>query len=165
MKTFVRDPRCGGYTLIELIVYFAVYALLLGLALLCFYKCFDQYFALRRQSDDITRAVRAGEIWRQDVRTAVGAARLEPADQSLRLPHADGEIAYRFTDSTVYRQARPNAPWTVLLPRVQASSMQADARKQVQACRWEVELQTKKKNVRVRPVFTFLAAPIATAKP
>lgn len=166
MKTHLTTLRVRrAYTLIEVIVYLAVYAGLLGLALMCFYKCYDHFFDMRRYSDDITRSVRAGEIWRQDIRTATAAVRFNDADQSLHIPHRDGEIAYRMTDSTVYRQARAEAPWTVLLARVQASAMRADTRAQVAAWRWEVELQSKRKSTRVRPVFTFLAATPAALPP
>lgn len=158
-----RDRR--GYSLIELIVYLGVYATLLGLALLCFYKCCDHYFDLKRRSDDITRALRAGEVWRQDVRTATGAVRVSEKDQILHIPHQDGEISYRFAETTVYRQAKAEAPWTVMLARVQSSAMQSDTRTHVAAWRWEVELTTKNATSRIRPVFTFLAATSTTTTP
>ncbi len=158
MKLPTNKTRPGAYTLLELIVYMGVYAMLLGLALLAFYKCCDHYSAMRRQSDDIARATRAGEIWRRDVRTATAAIRFDDADRTVRIPHPGGVVAYRFDDTTVYRQANAESPWAILLPRVRASSMQAETRKHAAAWRWEVELQSKKSSARVRPVFTFLSA-------
>lgn len=165
MKIRETNSRRRANTLIELIAYLGVYAALLGLALLCFYRCYDHFFALRRHSEDITRAVRAGEIWRRDVRAATAAIQFNAADQTLRIPTRDHEVAFRFADSQVYRQGSNGAPWTVLLARAQSSSMEADTRSHVTAWRWEVELQTKHQPVRVRPVFTFLAAPVTASSP
>lgn len=162
-RPFPSGPR-RGYTLIELMVYVAVYALLLGLGFMCLYRCFDHFTTLRRNSDDITRATRAGEIWRRDIRGATAAIQLD-ADQALHIPQQYGETIYRFVDSQVYRQTSAGAPATVLLARVRASTMRPEARARVNAWRWEVELQTRKQPVRMLPVFTFLAVPLAASKP
>jgi len=37
--------------------------------------------------------------------------------------------------------------------------MEMEMRPQVKAWRWEIELQTKRTNATVRPLFTFLAVP------
>ena len=152
--------RCrGAFTLIECLVYLGVYVALVGFGSFAFYRCYDHMKAMRRNSEDIINAVHAGEAWRNDVRQAAKPLRFEPADQTLRIQRSDKEVAYRFADGQVLRQSSAGAPWLVLLPRVQRSEMQADPRAHVTAWRWELELQSQQKSARVRPLFTFVAAP------
>jgi hypothetical protein len=159
MKTSRKSRSTHGVTLIECMVYSGVYVLLMGLAFFALYRCFDNLRNLNRTSDDITRAVNAGEAWRGDVRAATAPIQFDEAEQTLRIPRGDREIAYRFADAQVLRRGSTNAPWTVLLAKVQRSEMQADRRSRVTAWHWDLELQTKQKTVRVKPLFTFVAAP------
>lgn len=154
-----RRRSQAAITIIECMVYSGVYVLLLGLAFFAFYRCFDNMKNLRRNSDDITRAVHAGEVWRGDVRAASAPIKFNEAEQTLRIRLGDREITYRFADAQVFRKSGADAPWTVLLAKVQRSEMQSDRRAQVTAWRWDLELQTKQKTVRVKPLFTFVAAP------
>lgn len=139
-------------------VYSGVCMVLLGVAFVAFYRSFENMKQLYRASEDITRTVHAGEVWRADVRAASRPIEFNHAEQTLRIPRADREVIYRFTDGQVFRKSKADAPWTVLLANVARSEMQTERRTQVTAWRWEVELLTKKKNTRVRPLFTFLAA-------
>ncbi|MSU60156.1 MAG: hypothetical protein EXS35_18625 [Pedosphaera sp.] len=140
-------------------VYSGVFVLLLGLAFFAFYRCAENMRSVRRNSDDITRAVQAGEVWRRDVREATAPVQYSAAEQTLRIQRGGREVSYRFTDTQIFRRTGADAPWTVLLAKVQHSEMQTDRRAHVTAWRWDLELQTKQKNVRVKPVFTFVAAP------
>jgi len=149
----------SAFTIMECMVYLGVYVTLVGFASLAFYRCYDHMKSMRRNSEDIIRAVHAGEAWRNDVRRATKPLVVEPADQTLRIQRSDKEVAYRFADGQLFRQSSAGAPWIVLLPRVQHSEMQADPRTHVAAWRWELELQSQQKTVRVRPLFTFVAAP------
>jgi Tfp pilus assembly protein PilE len=60
-----------GYSLIECLVYIAVLAVVLNLSFVAYYRYEQHTRSLRRNADDITRALRAGERWREDVRTAI----------------------------------------------------------------------------------------------
>ena len=153
-------PRSrGAFTIMECMVYLGVFAMLLGFASFAFYRCYDHMKSMRRNSEDIIRAVHAGEAWRNDVRRATKPLVFEPAEQTLRIQRSDKEVAYRFADGQLLRKSSAGGPWIVLLPRVQRSEMQADPRTHVAAWRWELELQSQQKTVRVRPLFTFVAAP------
>lgn len=157
MKTTRRRTR--AFTIIECMVYAGVYVVLLGAAFVAFYRSFDNMKQLYRTTDDITRTVHAGEVWRADIRAATQLVELDAAAQMLRIHRGDREVTYRFADGQVLRQSQADAPWAVLLPNVAHSEMQVDHRAQMTTLRWEVELQTKTKNVRVRPLFTFIATP------
>ena len=168
MKTAREMPGRGGdqraYLLIEALVYIAVIVALLGAGYAAMYRCVDSSIALRRNADDITSALHAGERWRADVRAATSQVRGENTDdgQLLSLEGARGAVVYRFTTNAVFRSVS-GGPWAHVLEHVKASIMAPDQREHVTAWRWELELQPRAKGSvkpsRVRPLFTFLAVP------
>ena len=142
-----------GYSLIEMLVYIAVLAVVLNLSFAAYYR-YDLYTRnLRRNADDIVRAMRAGERWRDDVRMATAPP--HAIDNGVAIPRLSGEIDYVFSDGTVWRQVA--GVRTIALKQVKTSSMSADPRQHVDAWRWELELTSPKKLVLVRPLFTFTA--------
>ncbi len=150
-----------GFTLIECLVYVSVLAVVLGVAFTAFYRCWDNSMGVRRNAEDIERTLKAGERWRADVRSATGPLVVEKTDQEqvLHIPQAGGEILYLFSLGEVQRRASPDASWVQLLPKVTSSRMEADARREVRAWRWELELAVYRKGARIRPLFTFEAVP------
>jgi hypothetical protein len=154
-----------GITLIECLVYISLVFVVLGLATAAFYRCFDNMKALRRNTDDITQALHAGELWRADIRAATKPVQLDSTDQLLRIPQQNGEVAYKFADTQVLRRTSAGASWVVVLPKVEHSQMQTDHHAQVTAWRWELELKTLRKPATLRPLFTFTAVPNATGTP
>ena len=155
----LRPPfnHSRGITLIECLVYMGVMAVVFSMGLAAYHRCVDHSVALRRNTDDITKALSAGEFWRADIRAAIQPPRFDGADQILRITQAKTEVAYKFSDHQISRRAATNAPWTVLLPRVQQSEMIRDPRSQVPAWRWELELKSYHQQALLRPLFTFTA--------
>lgn len=154
-------PSNRGISIIECLVYGFVLLILLGVAYSAFYRCVENSYALRRNAEDIATALRAGERWRADIRSATGSVQVEAAPDggSLHLESERGPVDYYFTSNSVLRRAHPG-PWVTLLPNVKASAMQADPRGEVSAWRWELELRPRsKKPARMTPLFTFLAVP------
>jgi hypothetical protein len=168
MKTARNIPGRGGgqraYLLIEALVYIAVIVALLGAGYAAMYRCVDSSIALRRNADDITGALHAGERWRADVRAATSQPRVEDTDagQLLYLEGARGTVVYRFTTNAVFRSVS-GGPWAHVLEHVKTSAMAPDTREYVTAWRWELEIQPRAygsvKPGRLRPLFTFLAVP------
>jgi hypothetical protein len=166
MKTQLTHPprRSRAFYLVEALVYIGVIAVLFGVGYAATYRCIDRSIALRRNADDITSALHAGERWRADVRAATGQIRLENSDagQFLYLDGPGRAVVYRFATNAVTRRVG-GSPWMRVLPSVKASAMTADPREQVTAWRWEVEIATRTiasaKPSRMRPMFTFLAVP------
>lgn len=174
-----RDPgRCAGsrgkcgqrnyqeqaYLLTEALVYIGLVFVLLGVAYVGLYRFIDNSVVLSRNAQDVSRAVHAGERWRQDVRLARAGVQIESSTegQILHLDRQRGEISYTFREGAVWRRI-DRGPWVKLLKDVKSSSMQADVQPHVTAWRWELELQPRTKGAikagRVRPLFTFLAVP------
>ncbi len=155
-------PGLSAYMLTEVLVYIGLVFVILGLAYAAMYRAVDNSVALRRNADDIVKALHAGERWRADVRAAsLGLQSIEEGGVPvLRLEGRTNQVDYRFADSAVYRRAG-TGNWSPVLQRVKASSMEPDRRSTVVGWRWELELMTSARGSyrpgRFRPLFTFEA--------
>ncbi|MGZ4986421.1 MAG: hypothetical protein ACXWBP_00125 [Limisphaerales bacterium] len=155
MKTRLQHRTSSqGIMLLEAIAYIAMLVLVLGVGGSLLYRAWSNNIAMRRNADDITRTLIAGELWRTDVRTATGPI-ISQDGHELHIPSAKGEIVYAFADGAVSRKASGQQPRT--LAHVASSQMQSDRRTQVSGWRWEVELQHNRKDLQFRPLFTFEA--------
>ncbi len=162
LNPFHARPKTEqGISLIECLVYIAVLGVVLTVALFGFNRCWDDNKHLRRNADDIVRALHAGEQWRADIRTASGPIQVVAAGNAEQciIPHPGYTIYYSFGEGTLQRQAGKQAPRKLLLAHVNSSHMQADARSQVTAWRWELELVNARKKVGLRPWFSFESVP------
>jgi hypothetical protein len=159
----------AGLLLGECLIYIAVWSVLLGLAFATFYRVLDNATKLRRSAADITRALHAGERWREDIRQATGSIQLEgvegAVEQALHVPQTSGEVIYFFTGTNVLRRTRPDAPWLEALGGVKTSRMIRDVRERVVAWRWELELKTTAKKIDLRPLFSVQAVATDATKP
>jgi hypothetical protein len=157
LSPYQRFPRQQGASLIECLVYIAVLGLLMNIALFGFNRCWDDNKHLRHNAEDITRALKAGEIWRADIRAATGTIQVVAAAdaEQIVIPHPAGNITYSFARNELHRQAGADAPAALILPFVKSSHMQADPRTQVTAWRWELELVSAPKKAGLLPLFTF----------
>jgi hypothetical protein len=160
MKTLRKPNLQCGYLLPEALAYISVLVVLLGVGFSALYRSVDSSVGLRRNADDITATIHAGERWRADVRAAESKAWLEnnSPEAILHLSSSQGEIAYRSGPQAVYRRVG-SGPWVCALTNVASSIMQVDSRQNVAAWRWELELQHRAKGSYIRPLFTFLAVP------
>jgi hypothetical protein len=109
IRLLSSSRTCSGnraYLLTEALVYIAVVFVLLGAGYAAMYRCIDSSIALRRNADDITSALHAGERWRADVRAATNRVRLEDTDagQVLYLEAASSAVAYRFATNGISRR-------------------------------------------------------------
>src|SRR5437899_3228588 len=152
----------SGILMIECLVYIGVLFALVGLDFVMFYRCVDSSVTLRRNADDITSALHAGERWRADVRSATGLIRVEshPEGDILRIPGEKAEICYCFVTNSILRKFG-FGNWTCVLSNVKNFRMESDPRKTITAWQWELELQPRSKAAvtRLRPLFTFTAVP------
>ena len=163
-----RNARStSAYTLIEMLVYMAMLAVLFTLGYAAMYKSMDASTGLRRNANDITQALNAGERWREDVRAATQAIRLDSTtneESLLHIPQPKAEVMYRFASNCVSRRVG-TGEWSPALEHVNASAFISDPRQKVVAWKWEVELQPYRKSLtRLHPLFTFLAVPAAQTK-
>jgi hypothetical protein len=161
MKLRARANTRTGYSLVEALVYISLVTVVLGCASMAMYRGLDHLFAVKRNADDISAALKVGELWRADVRSASGGVTLAAIDDDpiLRIHTRAGEVIYRMSGEVLWRTR--NGASSALLRNVRNSAMLADTRGSVLAWRWELELQPRTKGVvkpgRVRPLFTFVA--------
>ena len=156
-----RVRRNTGISLIECLVYIALLVVVMGAGFMALYHATVNHRNLRRNADDIAAAVNVGELWRKDIRAATGRITAETGveGQLVRIPQVRGEVTYQFAAGQLRRQQQAGSAWTVLLPRVQTSSMTADRREHVTEWRWELTLRTTSRQVRIKPTFSFNAVP------
>jgi len=159
-----RGPS-AGYLLTEALVYISVVFVILGIGYAAMYRSIRYSLELRRSAEDIAKALNIGEQWRNDIRAA--SVRIDweqvEGERVMRLQGPSGKIAYRITGQTLFRQTG-DAPWAPILGNIKDSSFELDKRQRVQSWRWELELQPRAKNPRIKPLFTFTAVPAAAAR-
>jgi hypothetical protein len=156
MQVRSRQSAARGVLLIDAMVYIVVLGIILVLAGSVFDKGMRESTGLQRNVADIERALKAGERWRADVRAAIG--RIEAGEQTLTVPQREGEVVYEFATNQVRRTVNANKT-EIFLARVQTSAMTEERRGNVVGWKWEVELERRLKEARVRPLFTFMAVP------
>ena len=143
-----------------MLTYIACLTIILTVAYPAYHRFVRGSNNLRRNADDIARALNAGERWRNDVRAATGPIRAT-AEQFV-IPQRGGEIVYTFSDGVLWRQSA-DGQRIAALRGVKSSTMQLETRQRVTAWRWELELASGQKQVLMRPLFTFQA--VTGAKP
>jgi Tfp pilus assembly protein FimT len=162
-----RSRRAAGFTLIECVVYISVATVMLGIASATCWRCWEAQRAIRRDAEDIVRALHTGEQWRADIRAATQSISQTDQDRArrLRIPTAKGVIDYRLIGGNLHRQVGATGRDVVVMRRIQSSRMQPDPRRRLTAWRWELELQPGQRKPRLRPRFTFEAVPgLATVR-
>lgn len=155
MIFYAQRARKRGVSMIEALVYIAVLGVVLIIAAAVFDKGMRESSGLQRNIADIERALNAGERWRADVRLATGPIRAE--NDSITIPQKSGAIVYTKKTNRVHRTAANKSE--VFLVEVKDSKMIEERRGDVIGWRWELELEHRRKEARVRPLFTFMAAP------
>lgn len=162
-------PTCQrGYLLVEALVYISAVGILLTVGLIAMFRCVDNSLVLRRNANDIARAVHIGELWRSEVRAATNLVRLRDAGgEILQLEAPARLVQYRFSDSGLCRRVG-SGPWGCALEQVKTSSMHPEPESPVPAWHWDLELQPRSRGLvapaRMRPLFTFIAVPHVPAQ-
>ena len=149
-----------GIMLVECLIYLGVFAVLLGIGYGTFYLCWDNSKVLHYATDDIASALRAGERWRADIRSATGKITVETTVQGeqLRIPRRTAAIIYSFKAGELRRQFASSRFSELVLPTVKTSQMVKETRGPVTAWRWELELAPRRKETHLPLLFTFEAA-------
>jgi hypothetical protein len=154
MKSVSSRARARrGIVLLDLLVYMSLLVIVLILAAAVFNRGLSEAGNVQRNIADIERAMKAGERWREDVRAATGPIRVEVIDEDevMLIPQPTGEVVYRFDSPHVRRGA------TVALAGVKQSRMIQERRGEIIGWRWELELEQRRKQGKIRPLFTFMA--------
>jgi Tfp pilus assembly protein PilE len=160
MKTNNAHCPAAGIALVECLMYIALFSVLTAMAYSAYFRFQSQSHRLQQNAENIVEALQAGERWRDDIRHAIAQVRIEKnkSAEVLRIPQQNGEVTYIFQNNTVKRQRKGQGPVSVL-KNLKSSAVQPDQRQQVTAWRWEIELQSNEKNLKVRPFFCFQAVP------
>ncbi|MGO8763595.1 MAG: type II secretion system protein J [Limisphaerales bacterium] len=157
-----KSRKCSGILLIQCLVYLAVFAILLTGAMTVLYFCWNHSEALIGATEQIHSALYTGERWRDDVRGATGKISMETTatGETVTIPEGKGDVRYYFGSGQVSRQSGDVK--ATVLSKVKTSEMKTDARGNVTAWRWELELTPLRSESHLPLLFTFEAVP---AKP
>lgn len=152
-----RGHATNGFLLAEVVGYMVVLFLVLGLALAAFYSGWENHRRLIRNTDEIIRAVEAGERWREDIRSATGPPILESSQvgQLLRIPTGENVVVYQAVSNTVVRSDSGGSSELLKVNSSEMSRGNPGASRIV--WQWEVELEAAAEAARVRPLFSFKA--------
>jgi hypothetical protein len=161
MRFVFKAEQRSAIVLIDLLVYISLLAIVLALIAVVFDKGLQQSAQLQRNISDIERALKAGERWRAEVRSATAPPRIDKVEgvDFFYIPVGTNEIAYSFQSNRVYRFISSKDGWEVALKDVKAAQVFVEAREHASGWRWEVELERRRRTAHVRPLFTFLAVP------
>lgn len=152
-----RARKSSGIMLIECMVYLTVFLVLSGVALGTFYICWDGFRAMIGTTDDTSAALRAGEHWRSDVRSATGVISVDTTtvSQIVKIPEGRSQIIYTFESGNLRRQVGAAGVSQLVLPEVKSSEMKREPRGGVTAWRWELQLQERQRGPHLPMLFTF----------
>jgi hypothetical protein len=152
--------RRSAMMLIECLVYIAVFAILTGIGLASFYFCWDHTRRTIYATDEVESALRAGEGWRADVRSATGKISVEntATGEVVTIPEGERTVVYRFEAGELHREIPAQNNSRLLLPKVKTSEMTTEARDGVTAWRWELAVTPRRNEARLPLLFTFEAA-------
>lgn len=148
--------RRRAIVLVDALAYIALLGVVLILASEVFDKGMRESTAFQRNVADIERALKAGERWRADVRAATG--QIEVRESRMVIPQNSGPIIYEMGTNQVTRLAG-NHRSEVFLKGIKEAKVIMERRGRATGWRWELELEHRRKEARVRPMFTFMAAP------
>lgn len=157
--TLPPPRRVRGATLIEMLIYIGLLAVVLGVGVNGLIRVWGAHGTLRRQADAIVVAADTGERWRADIRSATGAIRSEttPDTQTLAIPVGNRVVTWGFANGLVWRQAAADRKAAPLLLGVRTSRMAPELREGVRTWIWDLELNRIPQKARTAPIYTFLA--------
>ena len=157
--TLSHPRRIRGATLIEMMIYIGLLAVVLGVGVNGLIRVWGAHGTLRRQADGIVLAADTGERWRGDIRSATGAIRSEttPGGQTVAIPVGNRVVTWGFSNGLVWRQSATDHKASPLLSGVRSSRMAPEPREGVRAWVWDLELDRIPQKARTAPIYTFLA--------
>ncbi len=153
-----RRRENAGITLLETLVYLAVFAVILELA---YEACFRSDSNLRHFSGvagDILGTTRVGEQWREEIRHATGRVRseIENGAEVFQIPGKEGEISYRFGDHALWRRSGSGEVWLKVLPSVEDCRFLQERVHGIDVWRCELRLTSRSAHPKVLPLFSFV---------
>jgi type II secretory pathway pseudopilin PulG len=160
-------PGERGMLLIHLLVYMAVLAIIMSLASVTFWRAFDSVRQHLQAADEASALLRAGELWRQDVRRTRTAPVIEETSSALhfRLGTADGPVTWSVESNRLVRVAGTDGIPLSWMKKLETAQFVADDRGSVRAWRLEVSLPSPKRGERMPVAFSFIAVPQSEVKP
>jgi len=149
--------RRAGFLLVESLIYGGLFMGILGVGIVVFNDFQVRSLRLQRNTREIAQVLQLGEQWRQQVRAAATIEQIgDTAPPVLRINGAEESVEYMVADGALLKRTG-EGQWIRLLPSVAASTMTSEQRAHCRVWTWEIELASREKSPRLKPIFTFLA--------
>ncbi len=141
--------------LVEILVYMAIFIIVMALAFQCFHMFLKNSHDLRKASEDIIAISQIGDGWRDKVRNADSIK----CEGSMFFLIRDGrETCYSYRDNALqFRGPEPDARWKILNDRIGACSFTNTAYDGFSAWEMDLELKVRNEKAKVKPLFSFIA--------
>ena len=150
----------AGVSLIECLVYVALFAVLLTCATRFFTVVYHHNKAVAKAASYTNAALDAARHWRRDIANAKGEPELIRSERFdvIRIDQASGgQVSYRVNGTRLERHN--SKEWVPIIRRVASSIMLPDQREHVRAWRWELAMETKSRFLGDPVRFSFTAVP------
>ncbi len=149
--------RRAGFLLVESLIYGGLFMGILGVGIVVFNDFQVRSLRLQRNTREIAQVLQLGEQWRQEVRASATIERSsDPTPAVLRINGTEKSVEYAVEDGALLKRT-DGGQWIRLLPSVAASTMTSEQRAHSRVWTWEIELASREKSPRLKPIFTFLA--------
>ncbi len=162
VKTYTGNLRRRHMTLVEVLVYMSLVALVSGLAIRIFFGGMDAAATVRSSSERVLNTFRQGDRWREDIQKA---KRVEAGQDrtALRLVKDNGDIIhYRLQEHDLHRirhDSENGRTATVVVKKVQNCRFTPFPADNPRGWKMALELQTKQDKSKIDPLFDFIAVP------
>jgi hypothetical protein len=155
-----RTRSEAGVSLIEALVYVALFAVLLTCATRFLTVVYHHNKATASAASYTVAALDAAKHWKRDIANAKGEPKLIRDDlfDVIRIDQANGnQVSYRVNGTRLERHN--GKEWVPIIRRVASSIMLPDQREHVRAWRWELAMETKSRFLGDPVRFSFTAVP------
>lgn len=157
-----KTSRQRGISLVEMMVYIAVLAVIMGIGFSAVVRLWSVSRQMRVESDDLRAVLATGDRWREDIRGSGGRIVLKTEGDSHVLevhPGTTNELQWAFFDGKVLRRTGTNAAWATQLTRIRSSSVRPEQRDDMPTWRWDLEFEPATARSRFHRTFSFVAVP------
>jgi hypothetical protein len=169
MKLRVPDRRAGEHAmlLIQLVVYMACASLVVTLSVVAFWNAFTAVRAHMRTAEDASLLLRAGELWRDDIRASDGRIRVEPAEQGTRCRIGGGKqaVVWTWSGDQFSRAVEAGSATNVWARGLAEVNFLREERGSVVVWRLDATLAQGRTSERRPVAFTFRSVPVSKEAP
>lgn len=167
LRTSHRRSCRRGLLLIQLIVYMACASLVVTLSVVAFWNAFTAVRAHMRTAENASLLLRAGELWREDIRASNGRISVETAGQGIqcRIAGPKEAVVWAWSGDQFIRSVEARFGTNVWARGLAGVQFVREERGAVVAWRLDAVMAGTRKSERHPVAFTFRSVPTTKEAP